>query len=248
VPARLHFLRFEFKYLLCADLRREIESELGYFLQLDPYVGARTDRRYLVRSLYFDDPDYGCYFAKVEGELHRSKFRVRTYSRDPAEACAAFLEIKGRHDALVFKHRTPLALGAAGAFAAGERGMTQAVIARAVDGPVLQQFRFEIERRRLVPFMLIDYQRRPYVSRFDPEFRLTFDDGLQATRSESLYPAAWETARNVLPGWTIMEVKFRRHVPSWFHRVLQSYDLRRQSVSKICKGMEAWDLSPLLET
>jgi len=248
VPAKLHFLRFEFKYVLRADLRREIESELSYFVQLDPYVGTRVDKKYLVRSLYFDDPSYSCYFAKVQGDLHRAKFRLRTYSCDPAEACVTFLEIKGRHNALVFKHRTPLARGAAGRFAAGEGGITNAIYERATEGQVLDRFRYEVARKQLRPLMLIDYQRRPYVSKYDAEFRLTFDDSLRATRTESLYPAPWETSREVMCGYTIMEVKFRHAVPSWFHRILQSYNLRRQSVSKICKGMEAWQLSPLLDT
>ena len=40
-----------------------------------------------------------------------------------------------------------------------------------------------------------------------------------------------------MPGYTIMEVKFRHHMPSWFHHILQAYELRRRSVSKICEGM-----------
>ena len=127
------------------------------------------------------------------------------------------------------------------------RKLTQAVLARTQEGAVLDRFRFDLERRRLRPVMLIDYERRPYVSRFDPEFRLTFDDTLRATRTPSLHPAPGENARDVLSGYTIMEVKFRHHVPSWFHRILQSYDLRRQSISKVCKGMETWRLDPDME-
>lgn len=247
--ARLHFLRFEFKYLLRADERRQVERELGYFMQLDPFVGARPDRKYFVRSLYFDGADYASYFAKVDGMLHRTKFRVRTYGSDPRAPTAVFLEQKGRHDALVFKHRAELrpAPGTGTGLACGESGWTEAVLARTQEGSVLEGFRFDLERRRLRPMMLIDYQRRPYVSKYDPEFRLTFDDDLRATRTASLYPSAGENARRVLPGCTIMEVKFRYHVPAWFHRILQSYELRRRSISKVCKGMEAWQLDPHME-
>ena len=42
----------------------------------------------------------------------------------------------------------------------------------------------------------------------------------------------------VITGFTVMEVKFRRHIPSWFHRLIQAYELRRVSMSKICKAME----------
>ncbi|HLU39588.1 MAG TPA: polyphosphate polymerase domain-containing protein [Planctomycetota bacterium] len=243
MPTRLDFLRFEFKYVLPADLRREVERELGYFMQLDPFVGGCADKKYFVRSLYFDSPGYEHYFEKIDGMLQRAKFRVRTYARSPGEA-ATFLELKGRHDALVFKHRAELR-GAT--FARGSRDVAETVLACATEGPVLQRFRFERERRRLRPVMLIDYERRPYVSRYDHEFRLTFDDTLRATRTESLFPAPWENARDVLLGATIMEVKFRYHVPSWFHRILQSYDLRRQSISKVCEGMEVWQLHPDME-
>lgn len=246
VSTRLNFLRFEFKYLLRADLRREVESELGHFVQLDPYVAEQPGKKYFVRSLYYDDPDYGCYFAKIDGQLHRAKFRLRTYAREPGPSNAAFLEIKGRHDALVFKHRTPVDSAGWPGFTAGQRDVTAAILAH-TQGSVRERFAFEVERKRLAPVMLIDYERRPYVSKYDPEFRLTFDDTLRATLTQSLYPGPGENTRDVLAGFTVMEVKFRHHVPAWFHRILQSYGLRRRSVSKICQGMETWKLTPQME-
>ena len=38
-------------------------------------------------------------------------------------------------------------------------------------------------------------------------------------------------------GLTILEVKFERSIPLWFHRIIQSYNLRRQSISKFVLGM-----------
>jgi len=246
LPHRLHFLRFEFKYVLRGDLRREVERELGYFMQLDPFVGASAERKYFVRSLYFDDRTYSHYFEKVDGELHRAKFRLRTYARTPDEDAATFLELKGRHDTMVFKHRAELVRGG-NDFGAGAAATTAMVLERTQASPVLERFRFSLARRRLLPLMLVDYQRRPYVSKYDPAFRLTFDDDIRATRTGSLFPSAGENPRRVLGGYTIMEVKFRHHVPAWFHRILQSYDLRRQSVSKVCKAMEVHRLDPDME-
>lgn len=224
-----------------------MERELGYFMQLDPFVAARADRKYFVRSLYFDDPGYAHYFEKVDGELHRAKFRLRTYTHTPSDGTATFLELKGRHDAMVFKHRAELVRGAGPRFAAGERDIVKAVLDRTTEGDVLDRFRFNLARRSLQPVMLVDYERRSYVSKFDTEFRLTFDDSLRATHTPSLFPTAGENARQVLLGYTIMEVKFRHHVPAWFHRILQSHGLRRQSISKVCKAMEAWRLHPHME-
>ncbi len=243
MQTKLHFARFEFKYVLRADLRKEIESELGYFLQLDPYVAGKPDKKYTVRSLYFDDPALTHYYDKTEGMLHRAKFRLRTYSRDPAENCATFLEIKGRHNALVFKHRVPLVHGKRGEFAPGEQGVAKSIMERADKGPVLTRFEFEHARKQLRPVMLIDYERRPYVSKYDAEFRLTLDEKLQGTSTKSLYPQPWDSSRSILLGYSVMEVKFRYHMPSWFHRIIQSYGLRRVSVSKVCHGMEVCGLA-----
>jgi hypothetical protein len=243
---KLHFSRFEFKYLLPAGLRREVESELSHFVELDPYVAGKENHQYLVRSLYFDDWRYSNYYEKIDGMMKRAKFRVRTYTDDPAEDCATFLEVKGRYGGLVFKHRSPLSDPAVGELSASNGNPGELIAKRAESGPVVQQFRFEVERKRLRPCMLIDYARRPYMSRYAPEFRLTFDDELRATHTQLLHPRR-EQRRSILPGYTILEVKFRFHVPSWFHRIIQSYELGRVSISKYCRGVEAFRLTPHLE-
>ena len=236
---KLHFSRFEFKYILPQPLRKELESELRFFLEFDPYVASRPKHQYFVRSLYFDDPHYSCFYDKVDGLHTRSKFRLRTYTDDPQDGTPQFLEIKGRYNNLVLKHRTPLAQMS---WLSGEYGdgLVNKVLQGIAPCDVGRKFEYELYRKRLRPVALVDYARRPYVSRFDPEFRLTFDSELQGTKTRALFPTgAAPQPRRLLTGYTVMEVKFRRHIPSWFHRLIQAYELRRVSVSKICHAMEA---------
>ncbi len=244
---KLHFSRFEFKYVLRKSLRDEIERQLSYFLTLDPFVSRQPGRKYLVRSLYFDDAAWTRYYEKTDGMLHREKFRLRTYTDDPRQRCATFLEIKGRHDALVFKHRSPLGELCFDDADVGSLDTADLVLRRTEQSPVLEGFRYDLARMRIRPVVRIDYRRRPYFSRFDSAFRLTFDDSLAAAATRTLFPRAWERRRRFLPGYTVLEVKFSHHVPSWFHRIIQSYNLRRVSVSKYCKGVEALALTPHLE-
>jgi len=228
---KLHFSRFEFKYILSQPLRKELEGELRYFLEFDPFVESRSDHQYFVRSLYFDDPHYSCFFDKVNGLHTRSKFRVRTYTDDPLDSTPQFLEIKGRYNNLVLKHRTPLNQVASIKGQHDGDGLVK---------DVSRKFEYELFRKQLRPVALVDYVRRPYLSRFDPEFRLTFDSELHGTKTHSLFPdGRAPQSRKLLPGYTVMEVKFRHHIPSWFHRLIQAYELRRISVSKICRAMEA---------
>jgi hypothetical protein len=240
---KLHFARFEFKYIMPTALRDEVEKELGYFLELDPFVSATPDRKYFVRSLYYDDPEYTCFFDKVEGLRSRSKFRLRTYTKDPSVDAPAFLEIKGRYNNLVFKHRVPITGG--GEWRSDESSkLAQHILDNTkVGDPVRTQFEYELLRKQLQPVALIDYKRRPYVSKYDPEFRLTFDEQLQGIIATGLFPSSWARSRALLPGYTVIEVKFRYHMPSWFHRIIQAYELRRVSISKICRGMEVLEIA-----
>ena len=88
------------------------------------------------------------------------------------------------------------------------------------------------------PYILIDYVRRPYVNKFGLYFRLTFDNNLFSTRANNLFSdkkhLSWLECK---AGYTILEVKFDRSIPAWFHRVIQSYNLNRRSISKFTIGM-----------
>lgn len=240
VQPKLHFSRFEFKYVLSKDLRDQVESELGHFVELDPYVQGQPNQQYFVRSLYFDDPSFTCFRQKQDGHHTRSKFRIRTYARTIDDPAPWFLEIKGRYNNLVFKHRTPF-VGDFDLRAHGDE-LCRVTIAHTEPGPVRNQFEFEVFKKQIGPVVLVDYDRRPYQSRFDPEFRLTFDSNLQTTVADTMFPERHRAMRTLLPGYTVMEVKFRYHVPSWFHRIIQAYELRRVSISKICTGTQALGL------
>ncbi|HZN38401.1 MAG TPA: polyphosphate polymerase domain-containing protein [Planctomycetota bacterium] len=236
----LHFSRFEFKYVLNRRRREEVEAALQHFVELDPYVANRPQHNYFVRSLYFDNEAHSAFHDKMDGLLTRSKFRIRTYGHGLDDPAPWFLEIKGRHNNLVFKHRTPLA----GQFDKRTSGyeLSQVVLRHATPGTVLEKFEFELYRRQIRPMVLVHYLRRPYLSKFDPAFRLTFDSQLSAVASDAMFSDTAAMPFPMLRGYTVMEVKFRRHVPAWFHRILQAFDLRRESVSKICAGMQALDL------
>jgi len=242
----LHFARFEFKYILSQKKRDEIEQALQHFLQYDPFVAEQPDHKYVVRSLYFDDPEYTAFYDKIEGLHSRSKFRLRTYSAEQPSADSSiplFLEIKGRHNNLVFKHRTPVQRAGINWAELNGDALSQALLQYADKSSVLDQFEYALYRKRLTPVALIDYKRRPYVSKYDASFRLTFDEQLSARNVHTLYPGGDSRAIKILAGYTVLEVKFHHHMPAWFHRIIQTHEMTRVSVSKICKGMEVVGLA-----
>jgi len=227
----LHFARFEFKYLLDQRRREAVEAELGEFAAVDAHVARQPQQSYFVRSLYLDDPEFSAFQAKVDGAPRRSRFRIRTYAVAAGEAAPWFVETKGRVGAMVVKHRTPVL----GGFdrAAGGEALMRAVVAAAVPGRVRDRFEYELVRRRIRPCVLVDYLRRPYSTRFDPDFRVTFDAAIAATATDSMHPEPRFAPRALLRGFTVMELKFRRSVPAWFLRILRGHGLERQSISKV---------------
>ena len=234
-----HFLRYEFKYILHDDLKDAVESELAHFMQLDPFVKRFENKKYLVRSLYFDDPFYTFYYEKTDGLMHRQKFRIRTYSLNYDPKVPIMLELKGRYNNFVYKNRTEIAHDK---HISHDAFLLTDNIINKKDNNVLDQFTYDRFKKHIKPVMLIDYQRRAYQSKYDYEFRITFDGELYGTHTTDLFPKDNVKKRKLIDGYTIMEVKFRKHVPPWFHRIMIKYQLNRVSISKYCTGMEATNL------
>ncbi len=233
-----HFLRYEFKYILATEKKEHIESELSHFMQLDPFVEQFKNKKYLVRSLYFDDPVYSFYYEKTDGLMHRQKFRIRTYATEYNANIPVMLELKGRYNNFVYKHRTVIEHSSDNI----HNVFTLLSCLDKDENPVSQQFIYDRFRKKIKPVMLIDYQRRAFQSKYDYEFRITFDGDLYGMQTEQLFPDDHLFRRKLLDGYTIMEVKFRKHVPPWFHRIMIKYQLNRISVSKYCTGMESTSL------
>jgi hypothetical protein len=239
----LHFARFEFKYVLPESKRFAVEKDMGYFVELDSFVAQQNGSQYHVRSLYYDDPALTCFYDKINGMCTRSKFRIRTYPTNARELSPVYLEIKGRHNNLVFKHRTRIENVDSKWMTLTGGELSNAVAQSNNNSRVMEQFRFELARKRLSPITMIDYMRRPYVSKFNPGFRVTFDQALTARRTDCLFPSDQTVAMKLIAGYTVLEVKFLHHLPSWFHRIIQVHELQRVSISKICVGMETLGLA-----
>ena len=147
--------------------------------------------------------------------MSRRKYRVRTYTDDRTGDCALFLEVKGRYNALVYKHRVELPQSFKNSLEQGrEEFLSRLIGADFAREPVVESFIFDSLRMRLKPLVLIDYDRRPYISKYAPDFRITFDDTLSASLSSTLFPAPTDRERVFLPGSSIIEVKFSRQIPA----------------------------------
>ena len=235
------FARYEFKFVLSQSRRDTLEEEVSKLMRFDGYVHPEMENSYLVRSLYYDNDIATNYYEKIDGVRFRQKFRIRTYGQSYAPDLPIYLEEKGRYVERTFKRRVAIDVNHLDIFYDSTRHFELLDLYPGVD--LIERFVFSSVRKLVRPRVLVDYVRRPYVSDFDMNFRITFDSKLRASQTNTVFPndsAAW---RMCDAGYTIVEVKFHRRIPAWFHRLLQSHNLRRLSISKFCRGMEVCEIA-----
>lgn len=232
------FSRFEFKYIVNKKLSKLIQQEVKNFT-INDYFTKKKDK-YLVRSLYFDNNFFSNFKEKIDGIKNRHKFRIRTYSIQKNELAPMYLELKGRDNQRTFKNRTKIEIDDLNNFCSNENLFY--LKDKYQDNKLINQFIFDSYRKKILPKVIIDYNRRALLSKNGLYFRLTFDSDIKACSSFNIF----ETNQNwkvCIPGNDILEVKFDLNIPPWFHRIIQNYQLKRISVSKFVLGMESTNLA-----
>ena len=228
--------RYEFKYFLKDDIAETIFKIALNFMNIDKYALKYGGKGYFVRSLYFDNSNYDNFYEKVDGMQVRKKFRLRTYNKTFDNSSNFYLEMKGRKLDRIIKKRTSLKMNYLKYFQSLNK--LNELYIKSEQNDLIENFIFDYNRKKIYPKILVDYLRKPLVNKYGLYFRLTFDSNLIVAKSRSLFENnSFHNNKKYKPGTTILEVKFERSMPAWFHRVVQTFNLRRQSISKYVLGV-----------
>jgi len=227
------FTRYEFKYLISNKIAGEIFNQSLNFMKLDEF--ALENKAYDVRSLYYDNYDFDNFFEKVDGIKFRKKFRIRTYGKKFQKLNPIYLEAKGRVQDRIFKKRFKIESEDLTYFYSIKK--TGHLLNKYKNNQLIKEFIYDTYKKRIKPRVLIDYKRKPLVNKHGLYFRLTFDSELISAKSKVLFNEKFFFPQECKSGFTILEVKFERSIPAWFHRTIQAYDLRRESISKFVYGV-----------
>ena len=151
-----------------------------------------------------------------------------------------YLELKGRDNQRTFKNRTKINSEDLDLFYSQKNCFD--LKKKYLDNELIEQYIFDTYRKKIIPKVLIDYNRLPLISKNGLYFRLTFDSNIKACTAQNIFKdkCNWKIC---IPGNDILEVKFDLTIPPWFHRIIQSYQLKRISVSKFVLGLEATNLA-----
>ena len=234
--------RYEFKYILNKKISDQIEKEARNFMIYDGHVKKELNNKYFVRSLYFENNFSSNFYEKVDGMKIRRKYRLRTYSNIFDPKVPIFFEVKGRISERTYKKRINIKNKYLNLFLSQSQNFN--LLNLYPNNEMIINFIFDSFRKNLKPLILVDYKRRPYINKFGLYFRLTFDTNLLSSKTNNLFSndkySSWLECK---AGYTILEVKFDRSIPAWFHRIIQCYDLKRKSISKFVLGMSSRGLA-----
>ena len=234
--------RYEFKYILNKKISDQIEKEARNFMIYDGHVKKKLDNKYFVRSLYFENNFSSNFYEKVDGMKIRKKYRLRTYSNFFDPKVPIFFEVKGRISERTYKKRINIKNKYLNLFLSQSQNFN--LLNLYSNNEMIINFIFDSFRKNLKPLILVDYKRRPYINKFGLYFRLTFDTNLLSSKTNNLFSndkySSWLECK---AGYTILEVKFDRSIPAWFHRIIQCYNLKRKSISKFVLGMSSCGLA-----
>jgi hypothetical protein len=215
--------RHELKYRINGGTYHILRQRFRAVMMPDAHTAGGL---YRVTSLYFDDAYRTAYRDKVNGALHRKKYRIRVY--DLGENVIN-LEEKVKDDSMGYKKSTRLTMeqyrsllkGDCSFFADEKYADTAGGDLFASDSAV-----------KVMPAVIVDYIREPYVC-YAGNVRITFDMKIAAcTNSLDLFGAdnVYET---VMPeNEIVLEVKYDNFLPAHIGQLLTGINTTEEAVSK----------------
>ena len=230
------FNRFELKYLITLQQAETFKKALRAFLVADEH--GNNNGHYGLDSLYYDSPDFRCYWEKVDGIKFRRKLRIRRYaSESPLIAdTPVFVEIKQRLDRVTQKRRAVLPYGDALRMC-NEREYPETFAPE--DKAVLDEIYAYLWQYNLRPASIVHYDRHAFIGTdYDLGLRVTFDTSLAyQTHQLTLHEKA-STLPMLAPNQVVMEIKVNERIPYWLTEMIAAHNLKMIRVSKYCCSIE----------
>ena len=221
---------FELKFQVDLDQACAVAGWAARHLTLDPHADPGRGNAYLVHGLYFDTPALDV-FHRSPG-YKRRKFRLRRYGDNEA----IFLEQKRKSDGKVAKRRVQV---------------TEAELDRLRDVPTDidwtgHWFHRRITARFLQPSCLITYERQAYFGHNgEGPLRLTLDRNVRSRPADIWNVAPVLDGPVMVPDRVLLELKYRKHLPTLFKVLMQDFGLTSGPLSKYRLAIESSGRAPV---
>ena len=238
-------MRHELKFYLPISMIDQIRPLIAGHVQHDPYCANQPNQNYTVRSIYYDSDDLLFYHEKIDSVKARRKLRVRTYNTHQSDSIV-FLEIKRKFGRVGCKDRLLLPLDMADH---AMNGMSpEEVLGNEPsfkDRSVLGKIRYLLNLKQLNPVVLITYEREAFLGRRDKTARVTFDRNIRSLPNPTMEQIFEEQSLiQFEDNQFVLELKFDEAMPTWMALLIRKLNLRSESYSKYCTGIDAWLQNP----
>lgn len=229
------FNRFELKYLLTIQQAELFKTALRAYLTEDEHCDGNG--RYLITSLYYDSPDYRCYWEKVDGVKYRRKLRIRVYGDEQALDLdtPVFVEIKQRVNRVTQKRRVVLPYNTALRLCNERRSLESSL----EDRQVVDEINAFLWQYNLHPASIVRYERAALVgTEYDLGLRVTFDTDLTCQLNPLRLHEPSVGMSMLPPQQVVMEIKANERVPYWLTELVAAHNLKLVRISKYCRSID----------
>lgn len=210
--------RYELKYYLNKQQLQNFMDELKNYMQVDKY-GLTT-----IASLYFDTPNFRLINRSIEKPKFKEKLRLRSYGLS-TDNSPTFLEIKRKHEGIVYKRRISLFEQEAFELITNKESRTHDQISRELES-------FMESYEKLEPKYLIIYDRLAYYME-NSDIRITIDMNPRYRTTDLNLHTSMDGIPLIKEGGAILEVKVQHSVPLWLVSLLSKEKIYQTSFSKV---------------
>ena len=215
--------RHELKYAISYSEYRAMRERLRLIMESDPHTNA--DRRYRIRSIYFDNCNDKALREKVDGIQKREKFRIRYYNDDFSFIT---LEKKMKINDLCLKSDAQISEKECRQLLEGDLDWM-----KEHDEELVKELYAKMRYQLLKPRVLVSYIREPYI--YKPgNVRVTFDSQIRTSlfHQEFLTEEVNDISATDTPQDMLLEVKYDAFLPRIIQDIVQVRGIRQQAFSK----------------
>ncbi len=212
--------RVELKFMVNIADYHHLKRQLELFMSEDEF--STHDRGYYLSSLYFDDMYDSATYEKADGVEYHKKYRIRKY-----EDGRKRLEYKVKNGNITIKESMFLDDFLETALIEGKTD----IMANHVDSPLINNMLIKMKLDNMKPSLYIDYFREIYTFA-NNDIRITFDKDIVTYNEFNTN----QKHKILEPQTMIMEVKFRKYLPSSIKKIVLHKNYQPIPYSKYLMG------------
>ena len=213
------FKRYELKYLINREQKEKLLQAMEGRMALDQY--GRTT----IMNVYYDTPDYLLIQRSLEKPTYKEKLRVRSYgTADWGDK--VFLELKKKYDGIVYKRRTTATQKEATEYLNQNKALSKS------DQITEEINYFKSFYQKLIPAMVISYEREAYVDVSGSDLRITLDENILWRETDLNLKERPYGEKLLRDDQTLVEIKISAAMPLWLARTLSEAGIFQTSFSK----------------